>query len=152
LTELVNQLEFDSIQDKAANRGISWKFNPPLGSRHGGIFESMIKSAKRALSAILGNAGITDEELLTAIVETEGLLNSRPLLYCGDDCQDESVLTPNHFLQGQCGGPLAPRIVDEEPFNPRHSWRLIQDLLILAQFWRRWQKEYLSSLQSRTKW
>lgn len=150
LSELVKSMNFDEIEGDAANQGIHWRFNPPLGAHHGGVFESMIKSAKKIMSSILGSAGITDEELLTAIVEAEGLLNSRPLMYCGDDIMDEPVLTPNHFLHGQCGGSLAPRVVDETDFNPRHRWRLVQDLL--SQFWRRWQKEYLASLQVRSKW
>ena len=41
----------------------------------------MIKSAKQAISAILGNADVNDEELMTAIIGAEGLINSRPLTY-----------------------------------------------------------------------
>ena len=100
------------------------RFNPPGGSHHGGIFEALIKSAKKALRAILGESRTTDEELLTAVVEVEGILNSRPLTYCSSDPNDENVLTPNHFLYGQMGGPLAPRVIDDLAFNPRNRWRL----------------------------
>ena len=47
----------------------------------GGIHESMIKSAKRAIKAILSHADVTDEELLSAFVGAEGLINSRSLTY-----------------------------------------------------------------------
>ena len=87
-----------------ANKGIKWKFNPPGASHFGGFYEALIKSSKRAINAVLGNADITDEELLTAITGAEGLLNSRPLTYQSSDPKDEPVLTPNHFLHGQ----LAP--------------------------------------------
>jgi hypothetical protein len=150
LNEMVLSLDFEKIAEDAANRGIRWRFNPPLGPHHGGIFEVMIKAAKKAIYSILGSVKVTDEELLTAIVEAEGLLNSRPLMYCGDDCQDDPVLTPNHFLYGQCGGQLAPRVIDEMSFSPRHRWRMVQDLV--AQFWKRWLKEYLASIQCRGKW
>ena len=39
------------------SKNIKWKFNPPTGSHHGGVFES----SKKALKAIVGNAGLTDE-------------------------------------------------------------------------------------------
>ena len=150
LRELVDALDQDEIKDKAATDGIRWKFNPPAGSHHGGVFEALIKSAKRALGAILGDAGVNDEELLTAIAETEGLMNSRPLTYCSNDPHDEPVLTPNHFLYGQAGGQLAPRVTDEIAFNPRNRWRFVQDLVVKV--WKRWMKEYLSTLNTRGKW
>ena len=150
LGELVQALDQEKIINDAANKGIKWKFNPPLGSHHGGLFEALIKSAKVALKAILGNAKLHDEELHTAIVEVEGLMNSRPLTYTSNDPKDENVLTPNHFLMGQAGGQLAPRIIDEIAYNPRKRWRLVQDLV--SQVWRRWQKEFLSLLQNRGKW
>ena len=150
LRALVNAMDTKKITEVGANEGIEWRFNPPTGSHHGGVFESLIKSAKKSIRAILGNAGVTDEELLTAIVEVEGLMNSRPLTYCSDDPKDDPVLTPNHFLYGQAGGGLAPRVVDELAFNPRNRWRFVQDLVLKA--WRRWMKEYLTILNTRGKW
>ncbi|KAL9965144.1 hypothetical protein ACROYT_G028901 [Oculina patagonica] len=97
-----------------------------------------------------GETKVTDEELLTAVVEVEGILNSRPLTYCSSDPNDEHVLTPNHFLYGQAGGQLAPRVVDEIAFNPRNRWRFVHDLI--NKCWRRWMKEYLSTLNTRSKW
>ncbi|PFX22147.1 hypothetical protein AWC38_SpisGene13323 [Stylophora pistillata] len=77
-------------------------------------------------------------------------MNSRPLTYEGADPRDEPVLTPNHFLVGQLGGQLAPQVADDIAFNPRHRWRLIQNLVRL--FWKRWREEYLSTLNTRKKW
>lgn len=150
LKDLIDVLDQDRIVEVAAQQGIEWTFNPPYGSHHGGVFESLIKSTKRGLSATLSHAGITDEELLTALVEVEGMLNSRPLLYCSSDPDDEPVLTPNHFLLGQMGGPLAPYGTEELAYNPRQRWRFVQDLM--AQFWQRWTREYLPTLQPRGKW
>ena len=64
----------------------------------------MIKSAKRAINAILGNADVKDEELLTVFTGVESLLNSRPLTAASNDPNDYPVLTPNHFLIGNEGG------------------------------------------------
>ena len=129
----------------AASDGIRWNWNPPLGSHFGGVFESLVKVAKKTLRAVVGNAGLTNDELQTAIKEVEALMNSRPLTYEGADPQDEPVLTPNNFLVGQLGGQLAPQVTD-----PRNRWRLIQKLVKV--FWKRWREEFLSTLNTRKKW
>ena len=77
-------------------------------------------------------------------------MNSRPLSYEGTHPRDEPVLTPSHFLIGQLGGQLAPRVADEVAFNPRNRWRLVQDLVKV--FWRRWREEFLATLNTRKKW
>lgn len=83
----------------------------------------MIKAAKRAISAILKDTDVTDEELQSCFVGVESLLNSRPLTTVSDDpneSNDEPVLTPNHFLIGQMGGDIAPDSVDDSEFSPRN--------------------------------
>jgi len=60
------------------NKGIKWNFNPPYAPHFGGVFETMIKAAKRAIMAILSKADVTDKELMTG---AEALINSRPLTY-----------------------------------------------------------------------
>ena len=152
---LVSSLDQTRIKEQVAHDGLRWRLTPPSpppasgGSYHGGIFEALIKSAKKALRAILGESRTMDEELPTAVVEVEGILNSRPLSYCSSDPNDENVLTPNHFLYGQMGGQLAPKVADEIAFNPRSRWRFIQDLI--TKCWRRLMKEYLSTLNTRNK-
>lgn len=150
LRALVEKLDQDEICEQAARQGIDWTFNPPHGPHFGGVFESLIKSSKRAMYATLSQGGITDEELLTAIVEVEGLLNSRPLTYSSSDPKDEEPLTPNHFLYGRVGDRLAPAIVDTTAFGLRNRWRLVQDIVNTA--WKRLMKEYLTAQQPRKKW
>ena len=150
LRELIQSQDQTRIADDAANKGIKWSWNPPLGSHFGGVFESLIKVAKKTLKVIVGNAGLNDDELQTAIKEVEALMNSRPLSYEGTDPRDEPVLTPSHFLIGQLGGQLAPQVTDELAFNPRNRWRLIQNLVKI--FWKRWREEFLATLNTRKKW
>ena len=77
-----------------------WHFNSPLAPHFSGVHEIMIKAAKKAIYAILDSADITDEELLSAVIGAEGLINSRPLTYQSSDPADLTPLTPNHFLRG----------------------------------------------------
>ena len=82
LRELVEAFDQEKIINKVEKYyKIEWKFNPPSAPHFGGVFEALIKSAKKAILAILGNADITDEELHTAICGAERLLNSRPIIY-----------------------------------------------------------------------
>ncbi|XP_064643625.1 uncharacterized protein LOC135497723 [Lineus longissimus] len=150
LRELVEQFDEDMIERHGAVRGIKWTFNPPLGPHFGGVHEIMIKAAKKATAAILGNADINDEELMTAFSGAEALLNSRPLTYQSADVNDDTPLTPNHLLHGQIGGEFAPAAADNVAYNPRKRWRHVQRLL--KHFWRRWMKEWLPMLHPRSKW
>ena len=64
---------------------MEWYWNPPAAPHFRGVFESMIKAAKRAISAILQDADVTDDELQTCFTGVESLLNSRPLTTITDD-------------------------------------------------------------------
>jgi hypothetical protein len=149
LKTMLAQMDQRKIAGSLATKGIQWQFNPPLAPHFGGVFEALIKSAKRAIKAILGEADVTDEELLTAIVGAEGLINSRPLCYQGDSVDDEPVLTPNHFLHGQLGGQLAPEQLDLD-YQPKKRWVHVQTLI--QHVWRRWIREFLPMLNARKKW
>ena len=46
LRDLVSAIDQDNIQRMTSNKGVSWKWNPPAAPHFGGVFESMIKSAK----------------------------------------------------------------------------------------------------------
>ena len=113
LREQVLAMDQEQKADNAASDGIRWNWNPPLGLQFGGVFESLFKVAKKTLKGVVGNAGMTDDELQTAIKEVEALMNSRPLTYEGADPRDEPVLTPNHFSVGQLGGKLTPQVTDD---------------------------------------
>ena len=147
---LVAQLDQKQIERATANKGITWYWNPPVAPHFGGVFESMIKSAKRAIAAVLPNADVDDEELQTIFTGVESLLNSRPLTTISDDPNDELVLTPNHFLLGQMGGDIVPENVDTTVFNAKNRWRRIQELV--RHVWKRWMKEYIPHIGSRKKW
>ena len=74
LHELVNALDEKKIQESIVNRGVVWKFNPPLAPNFNGPHEVLIEAAKRSVVHVLNNADLTDEELMTAMVGAEGLM------------------------------------------------------------------------------
>ena len=129
LSDLVKELDQRRIAKSTGNQGIKLKFNPPHAPHFGGAHEIMIQGAKRAVYAIVGNADISNEELITAFTGAGALLNSRLLAYQSASPEDDVPLTPNHFLFGQVGGQSAPQSVHETTFNPKKRWRRVQELV-----------------------
>ena len=147
LRPLLQALDFSRIKDKTSHKGINWKFNPPYEPHSGGIFEVMVKAAKRSMKAQIGSADIRDEELHTVIVMTEGLLNSRPITYQTANPHDLLPLTPNHFLYGRAGEDISIPVSG----NPTiRRWRRLHELV--NNFWKRWMTELIPSLAGRKKW
>ena len=138
------------IQDTLSQENISWKFLPPSASHMGGAWERLVGTVKRSLKVIIGTQTLTDEVLLTALTEVEGMINGRPLTYISSDTGDMEPLTPNHLLLG-CGDALLPpgEFQDRE-INSRRRWR--QSQVLAEHFWKRWRQEYLPTLVSRSKW
>ena len=94
---------------------------------------------------------MSNEQLLTILKETEAVLNSRPLVYIGDDIHSTIALTPAHFLtlNPRIGIPNFGQInADDQDYNPEMSLaeRLLRKwnkgLKILNQFWKSWRDNY----------
>ena len=69
------------VRAELENKGIEWRFNVAKAPWWGSFFERMVKSVKRCLKKVIGNARFSLDEMLTVLVEIEGTLNSRPLTY-----------------------------------------------------------------------
>ena len=113
LTEALKSLSEERITGELAQEGITWYFNPPSSPHMGGIFESMVKQVKRALKTVINDQVLPEETLRTVLVETEAILNSRPLTSVSDDPDDYEALTPNHFLIGRASPNSPPGHFEE---------------------------------------
>ena len=74
-------LNDQSVKDFLESKRLEWKFNIALSPWQGGRYERMVRSVKRYLKKVLGNARISLDELNTVLAEVECILNSRPLSY-----------------------------------------------------------------------
>lgn len=54
LKELIDAIDVNTLQQRTADKNISWQFNPPLAPHWGGVHEVMIKAAKRARVTVQG--------------------------------------------------------------------------------------------------
>jgi hypothetical protein len=89
------------------------------------------------------------------LCDVEAIMNSRPLVPVSDDPNDLTALTPNMIVTGKSfrAFPLAqPKTMKTSDIriHPHDRWVYVQTLV--ATFWQRWSKEYVTTLQAREKW
>ena len=143
-----------TVQEYLTAQGSQWIFNVEYAPWWGGVFERMVKSTKRCLRKMIGRASFTRDELLTAVVEIEAVINSRPLSYVSA-MDVEEPLTPSHLLVGRrilslpdyLGHRCEPSDEDFEVSASQLTKRMKHLASVLNHFWRRWRSEYLSELR-----
>ncbi|XP_041630638.1 uncharacterized protein [Drosophila kikkawai] len=144
----ISQSQNEEISSFLSTHEVNWHFIPPSAPHFGGIWETGVRSIKLHLKRVVGSSALTFEEYSTLLIQIEGLLNSRPL--CAPSDHSLNPLTPSHFLTGQ---PLTsvpePSLLDVN-INRLQRWRELQAKV--QGFWKRWNLEYLNTLQARTKW
>ena len=149
LNRALQALDKDAIAEYGVSQSIEWKFNPPLASHMGGVWERVIRTVRKVFLGISrGDYTYNDDVLSTWFCEVESMVNGRPITKVGDDPSDSAPLTPNHLLllSGQNYGP--PGEFSDSGYGRR--WRRVQHLADM--FWKRWIREYLPELQVRSKW
>ena len=157
LREALAEMDQNKVKTELLKMNCDWiefNFNAPAASHMGGVWERQIKTVRSVLSALLKKNGtqLNDEALRTFMCEAEAVINSRPLT---TDTITSPVspeaLTPNHLLTMKTKVILPPpgtfQAADQ---YSRKQWRRVQHLT--NEFWTRWRKEFLHSLQERQKW
>jgi hypothetical protein len=149
LRQEVERWNQKQIQDALNKDNIVWKFNPPLASHAGGVWERQIRTVRKVLAGLTAEQRMTDESLSTLMCLVESVINNRPITTTSLDPGDLEPLTPSHFLVMRPVDSLHG-VFDQADLCVRKRWRQVQYMADL--FWRRWTKEYLPSLQQRAKW
>ncbi|TWW54646.1 hypothetical protein D4764_0155010 [Takifugu flavidus] len=92
---------------------------------------------------------LTHEVLCTVMAEVTAIINARPLLPVSSDPENPFILSPSMLLtQKSCLPPPPGTFLDKDLYIKQ--WRQVQALA--DQFWTRWRREYLPTLQKRQKW
>ena len=146
----MQDLNQTQINAELSKHGIRWIFNCPQASHMGRIWELVIRSIKRILQVLLQQQVVTDDLLLTLFAEVEFIVNSRPLTPLFMDPHHDGPLTPNHVLMLRGNHDQPPGVFHDDDKFSRRRWRQVQYLA--EQFWQRWRREYLQTLQVRQKW
>ena len=146
----IKLLDEERIQNFCAPKEIEWKFQPPSAPHFGGAWKRLVQCTKKTLKAILAHRMVFKEVLRAALVEAEGILNSRPITHVSNDAGDIEALTPKHFLLLRANPSYEDAEVSDSEINSTKMWRRSQALTNF--FWRRFTKEYLPSLTERKRW
>ena len=140
-----------------ADKGISWQFIVEIAPWMGGLYERLVRLVKRILRKALGKLSFTYDQLLTILTKSEAVLNSRPLVFVGNDIDSSFALTSGDFLSlnPKTGNPEM-EVDDIDPDYLPHvstaqhlleTWKRGQKHL--TSFWKASRDEYLLSLRER---
>ncbi|XP_058816076.1 uncharacterized protein LOC131679380 [Topomyia yanbarensis] len=151
LRQLIRSKEHrELIAQECAQNGIRWHFNPPKASHFGGLWEAAIQSAQKHFIRVLGTHTLPYDDMETLLSQIESCLNSRPLVPMSDDPTDFEPLTPGHFLVGSALKAVPDVDYTTIPFSRLRKWQQTQHMF--QHIWKRWHREYLATLQPRSKW
>ena len=150
LKSAVKELDTQKLQNFITDKNIQWEFIPPNASHWAGAWERLVGVVKKVFKGILPvGTKLTDEILLTLFSEAEYIVNTRPLTKVSDNPDDPTPLRPIDLLiyNPPVSSPMGLFTSDDQY---RSVWKHTQHLT--DQFWKKFVKLYLPSLQKRVKW
>ncbi|KZS05691.1 Uncharacterized protein APZ42_031050 [Daphnia magna] len=90
-----------AIHDLLAMRKTECIFSASLAPWWGGFWESMVRTIKDLLRRSNGRACLKYDELEVSLIETDSVVNARPLTYVAEGSDDPLPITPNQFLNNR---------------------------------------------------
>ncbi|XP_052810470.1 uncharacterized protein LOC128238519 [Mya arenaria] len=144
-------VENGQVKDFLSKSGSLWIFNAPCSSHMGGVWERMIGVSRRILESMLSNThNLTHDVLVTLMAEVSAIVNARPIVPVSSDPDCPQILSPSALLTMKIDTDQQP--VDDMNLKSlyKDQWKRVQ--FLANQFWLHWRKEFLQSLQTRTKW
>ena len=138
--------EEEAVANYASSKRIVWKFIVERAPWMGGFYERIVKDIKLSLKKTIRKSLLKYEELETVVVEVEGILNSRPLTYVGEE-NEQLNLSPSHFL-------ILQRITQNPDGQFPQAGLTLHDKLryrqnLLNCFWDLWKNSYVLSLREK---
>lgn len=137
------------LQRFSVKHGTDWQFTPADAPWMNGVTESLVKSVKKALNAVVGDQIMDFSELQTVMFEVSQIVNQRPIGRHPTNPEDGSYLCPNDLLLGRASSE-----VPQGPFRERVSSKYRLDYIqqIVQNFWKKWTRDYFPGLLVRQKW
>ena len=149
LKEMVEKVDWDKVGRQSLQKETEWVFSPADAPWYNGAAEALVKSAKRALNAAIGETVLRFSELQTVMYEAAQLLNQRPIGECPNNPDDQTYLCPNDLLLGRAS-PTTPQIQFDTVASSYRRFEFTQR--IISTFWRRWIREVFPNLVIESKW
>ena len=129
---------------------IEWKFSTETAPWANGCTERLVGIFKKQMKVLLQKHTLTLKQLEVMVIELTSSVNDRPLGVTEEGVEDTQI-TPNLLQFGRVLNPLrTPSSTSMSNMPCSDMW--IQRKRILAQFWAKWQADYLSTLSIDKKW
>ena len=90
-------IQDESVYNYTSMNGIKWNFITEFAPWEGGFYEHLVDMVKSCIRKCIGRVILTKDQLNTFMIETEAVINSRPLVYVDDDINSKNVITPGHY-------------------------------------------------------
>ena len=101
LKDALSKLDQKKIINEFYKNRIQWMFNPPKSPWMVVAMGALINITKSYLKAVVKDRLLHEDALHMLLLETESIVNSRPLTSVSDNIDDLESLRPNHFLIGR---------------------------------------------------
>ena len=128
-------IQDESVYNYTSMNGIKWNFITEFAPWEGGFYERLVGMVKSCIRKCIGRVILTKDQLNTFMIETEAVINSRPLVYVDDDINSKNVITPGHFISmiSTTGTPDVSNITKLEHKSKQNTAKN------LLEFWKKWQ-------------
>ena len=138
-----------ALQKYFTERRVRWHFYVERAPWHGGFVETCVKLFKVVFKKLIARSKLNYEEFRTMVVETEQVVNSRPLTYLYENPKEGQPLTPSKLILGYNLTDLPP--IGRGGLSEKHSITKRAKLLerLLNRFWDEWSECYLNELAER---
>ena len=157
LANALNEMDQEKVSSHLLRENCDWinmEMNVPSASHMGGCWERQIRTVRNVLAVLLQENGtqLDDESFRTLMKEVQNIVNSRPLtVNTMVSSGAPEPLTPNHLLTMKVKVLMPPPgVFLREDLYSNKRWRRVQHLA--NEFWNRWRREFLHTLQMRQKW
>jgi hypothetical protein len=124
-------------------------FGPAQAPNFQGFIEAKVKATKRAMSAVYHPGRLGEEELRTAVLVSERLINESPVYSSiKGDPNGKKEFTPADFLGGSGVVRLLPEHYTVKPLTKK--WFLLNKCL--DEWWKAFQKALIQEMRAIPKW
>ena len=129
---------------------IEWKFSTETAPWSNGCTERLVGIFKKQLKVLLQKHPLTLKQMDVIIAEVLSSINDRPLGITREGLEGP-LITPNLLnYGGQLNRLQTPSAATMQNMPANEMW--IERKKILAQFWSKWQSDYLNTLSVDNKW
>ena len=144
------------IEKRFETMNVKWEFNVPHSSHFGGAWERMIGATRRVIEGMLAELrckAFDMETFVTLLEEASRIINFTALWVTSWDMGEPAPLCPADLLMiNRDNYSISPLDLPERDLLAYGRRRYLRATYLVNCFWKHWEKDYLVTLNQRSKW